>query len=78
MDDGQTPIKPQLGRGNKQPTRLKHFSLRRVAGEKIHIDIDVNTGVASGPNVETFNNYLGVVSIRTEKNSFRVEMVQLK
>jgi len=43
-------------------TRLERLSLRRAAGEKTRVDIDVNIGVASGPNAETFNNYLGVVS----------------
>jgi len=62
MDDNQTPIRPRSGRGNKGPTRLKRLSLRRAAGEKTRLDIDVNTGVASGPNVETFNCYLGVFS----------------
>jgi len=36
--------------------------MRRAAGQKTHVDIDVNTGVASGHNADTFNNYLGVVS----------------
>jgi len=36
--------------------------LRRVAGEKTPVDIDVNTEVVTGPNVETFSNYLGVVA----------------
>jgi len=36
--------------------------LRRVADEKTLVDIDINTGMASGPNAETFTNYLEVVS----------------
>jgi len=36
--------------------------LRRAASEKTRIDIDVNMGVASGPNVETLNRYLRVAS----------------
>jgi len=36
--------------------------LRHAADEKTPVDIDVNTGVASGPNAETFSSYLGVVS----------------
>jgi len=62
MDDDQTLMRPRSGRGNRGPTRLKRLSLRRVAGEKTHLDIDVNAGVASGPNAKTFNSYLGVVS----------------
>jgi len=41
---------------------LKGLSLRRAVGEKTHVDINVNTKVAYGLNVEMFNNYLGVVS----------------
>jgi len=31
-------------------------------GKKISLPIDVNTGVANGPNVKNFNNYLRVVA----------------
>jgi len=62
MDEDKTPIRPRSGRGSRGPTRLKRLSLRRVASEKTQVDINVNTEVASGPNGETFNNYLGVVS----------------
>ena len=41
---------------------MKRLALKRAAGEKTHADIDVNTGVAFGPNVDEFNSYLGVVS----------------
>jgi len=61
MDDDQTPIRPWSGRGSRGLTRLKCLSLRRAAGEKTCVDINVNYGVTSDPNVETFNNYLGVV-----------------
>jgi len=36
--------------------------LKRAAGEKTRVDIDVNTGVAFGSHVEEFVSYLGVVS----------------
>jgi len=36
--------------------------LRCAAGENTRVDIYANTGVASAPNVETFNLYLGVIS----------------
>jgi len=62
MDDDQTPIRLWSEWGNIGPTRLKRLSLRCVAGEKTHVDINVNIRVASSPNVETFNNYLWVVS----------------
>jgi len=52
MDGDQTPIIPRSGRGSKGPTRLKRLTLRRAAGEKTRVDIDVNTGVAFGPKAE--------------------------
>jgi len=55
-------IRLRSGRGNIGPTRLKRLSLRRAPGEKTRVDINVNTREASSPNVEKFNNYLGVVS----------------
>jgi len=62
MDDDQTPIRPRSEQGNIGPTRLKRLSLKRVVGETTCVDIDVNTGVAFGPNADSFNNYLGFVS----------------
>ncbi|XP_068503674.1 uncharacterized protein [Phaseolus vulgaris] len=62
MDDDQTPVRPRSGRGSRGPTRLKRLALRRAAGEKTHVDIDVNTGVAFGPKADEFMSYLGVVS----------------
>jgi len=62
MADNQTPIRPQYGRGSRGPTRLKRVSLRCSNGEKTPVDLDINTRVASGPNVEMFRSYLGVVS----------------
>jgi len=41
---------------------LKRLTLKRVAGEKTRVDIDVNTEVTFGPNADEFMNYLGVVS----------------
>jgi len=62
MDDDQTSIKSLSGRGSRGLTRLKNLALKRVTGEKTHVDIDVNTGVAFGPNADEFMSYLGVVS----------------
>jgi len=64
MDDNQIPISyiPSFGQAIRVPTRLKRLSLTRVSGEKTFVNIDVNIGVTSNPNVETFNNYLGVVA----------------
>jgi len=36
--------------------------LKCVVGETTRVDIDVNIGVAFGPNANSFNNYLGVIS----------------
>jgi len=36
--------------------------LRHASGEKTPVNIDVNIGVASGPNAKNFSNYLGVVA----------------
>ena len=41
---------------------MKRLALRRVAGEKTHVDIDVNTGVTFGPKADEFMSYIGVVS----------------
>ena len=62
MDDNQTPLRPRSGEGSRGPTTLKHLALRRAAGEKTRVDIDVNTGVAFGPKAYHFMSYLGVVS----------------
>jgi len=62
MNDDQTPIRSQSGRGSREPTRLKRLALKHVVGETTCVDIDVNTGVAFGSNADEFNNYLGVVS----------------
>ena len=62
MDDDQTPIRSRSGQGNRGPTRFKRLTLKRVADEKKRVGIDINTGVAFGPNAYEFNSYLGVVS----------------
>ena len=41
---------------------MKRFALKRVAGEKTRVDIDINTGVVFGPKADEFMSYLGVVS----------------
>jgi len=41
---------------------LKRLALRRAAGEKTRVDIDVNIGVAFVPKAYDFMSYLGVVS----------------
>ena len=41
---------------------MKRLVKKRVTGVKTPVDIDVNTGVAFGPNADEFNSYLGVVS----------------
>jgi len=54
LTDTWMTIRPQTGRGSRGPTRLKSLALRRAAGEKTRVDIDVNTGVAFGPKVYEF------------------------
>jgi len=62
MVGDQTPISstPLFGRSTRGPTRLRYLSLRHASGEKTQLDIDVNIGVTSGPNSDTFSSYLGV------------------
>ncbi|KOM25699.1 hypothetical protein LR48_Vigan161s000800 [Vigna angularis] len=43
-------------------TRLRQLILRRNAGERTPVIIDVVTGVASGPNADVFRSYLGVLA----------------
>jgi len=62
MDDDQTPIRPRSGRGRRGTTRLKSLPLKCAVGERIRVDIDVNTGLAFGPKADEFTSYLGVVS----------------
>jgi len=50
MDENQSPKKPQSKRGSKGPTRMKRLAMRRAAGKKTAVDIDVNIGMASGLN----------------------------
>jgi len=41
---------------------MKCLSLKRVVSETTRVDIDVNTGMPFGPDADSFNSYLGVVS----------------
>ena len=56
MDDDQTLIRSQFGRGRRGPTRLKRLALKRLSRKTTRVDIDVITGVAFGPNADEFNN----------------------
>lgn len=61
-----SPSSPTSGntsnKSGRGATRLRSLSLRRATGERIPVNIDVNTGIASGPNAESFSSYLGVVA----------------
>ena len=43
-------------------TRMRKLLIKRAKGEKTPVDIDVNTGVASGPNGDIFKTYLGMLA----------------
>jgi len=64
MVDDHIPISSnhRSGRSTRGPTRLRRLLLRSARGVKTPVIIDVITGVASGPNADTFNSYLGVVA----------------
>ncbi|BAT79474.1 hypothetical protein VIGAN_02236900, partial [Vigna angularis var. angularis] len=53
---------PTTSRRTRGATRLRQLILRRNAGERTPIIIDVVTGVASGPNADVFRSYLGVLA----------------
>jgi len=49
-------------RPTKGATRLKQFLIRRANGHKTVVNIDVNTGIATCPNVDVFKSYLGMLA----------------
>ncbi|BAU02103.1 hypothetical protein VIGAN_11153000 [Vigna angularis var. angularis] len=49
-------------RPTRGATRCRQLELRRNAGERTPMIIDVVTGVASGPNADEFRSYLGVLA----------------
>ncbi|XP_052727001.1 uncharacterized protein LOC108332271 isoform X1 [Vigna angularis] len=53
---------PTTSRRTRGATRLRQLILRRNAGERTPVIIDVVTGVASGPNAYVFRSYLGVLA----------------
>ena len=42
---------------------MKRLALRRAAGDKTRVDIDVNTGVAFGRKADEFMSYLGYLGV---------------
>jgi len=57
MTDDEVP-RSRTCRGR---TRLKTMCIKINKGKKVPLTIDVNIGVASGPNSHNFSSYLGVV-----------------
>jgi len=47
----------------RKATHLKAFTVSRLGGARVAIDIDPQTGRASGPNHAQFVNYLGVLNM---------------
>ncbi|KOM26800.1 hypothetical protein LR48_Vigan317s002100 [Vigna angularis] len=49
-------------RPTKRAIKLKQLMVRRNSGERTPVDVNVITGVASGPNADAFRSYLGVLA----------------
>lgn len=49
----------EAGHSRRKATRLRDLAKRRSGGQKTPLDIDVATGVATGPNATNFQSYLG-------------------
>jgi len=47
---------------SREPTRLRDVSASRLGGLKVVVDLDPQTGRASGPNRVVFVSYLGVLA----------------
>jgi len=46
----------------REATRLRAITINRLGGVKIPVDIDPQTGRASGPNSAKFVSYCGVLA----------------
>jgi len=49
-------------RKSREPTRLRDVTASRLGGSKVVVDLDPQTGRASGPNRVVFFSYLGVLT----------------
>jgi len=47
---------------SREPTRLRDVTASRLGGLKVVVDLDPQTGRASGPNRAVFVSYLGVLA----------------
>ena len=47
---------------NREATCLKAIAINRLGGIKMPVDIDPQSGRASGPNGSKFGDYLGVLA----------------
>ena len=41
---------------------MRHLLIRRANGQKIHVDINVNTGMPSSRYTDVFKSYLGILA----------------
>jgi len=46
----------------REATRMKAIAINRLGGVKVPIDVDPQSGRASGPNKAQFASYLGVLA----------------
>ncbi|BAT83760.1 hypothetical protein VIGAN_04097800 [Vigna angularis var. angularis] len=49
-------------RSTRGPTRMKQLLMRKNSGERTPVNVNVTTGVATGPHADDFRSYLGVVA----------------
>jgi len=45
----------------REATRMKAIAINRLGGVKVPVDVDPQTGRASGPNKAQFPSYFGVL-----------------
>ena len=55
------PPPPSVKR-TRQATRLKKLTVRHMAGDKLVVSVDPNTGKISGPHHTQFRSYLGTLA----------------
>ena len=58
-EDASTPPAPRRGRGG---TRLRDLTVSRSSEQRIPIEIDMQTGKASGPNKDKFVSYVALIA----------------
>jgi len=58
----QFQVMADSSKKTRDTTRLKAIAINRLDGIKIPVDIDPQSGRASGPNSAKFGSYLGVLA----------------